>query len=51
MRTKWLARLAVLLALLGTPPLRAGADVAKDPEWYRSAVVYGVIPPPSPSRP
>jgi glycosidase len=39
------ARLAALLALLGAVSLRAGADVPKDREWYRSAVVYGVIPP------
>ncbi len=40
-----LARLATALALVGSCPLRAGGDVSKDPEWYRSAVVYGVIPP------
>ncbi|BDG05631.1 alpha-amylase family glycosyl hydrolase [Anaeromyxobacter oryzae] len=40
-----LARLAAVLALLGTAAFRAEADVPKDPDWYRSAVVYGVIPP------
>jgi cyclomaltodextrinase / maltogenic alpha-amylase / neopullulanase len=40
-----LVRLAVALALLASAPLRAGAEVAPDPEWYRSAVVYGVVPP------
>jgi cyclomaltodextrinase / maltogenic alpha-amylase / neopullulanase len=40
------ARLAAaLVAIAAAAPLRAGADVPKDPEWYRSAVVYGVIPP------
>ncbi|ACG74213.1 alpha amylase catalytic region [Anaeromyxobacter sp. K] len=39
------AALAALLALLCAGPLRAGGDVRPDPEWYRGAVVYGVVPP------
>jgi cyclomaltodextrinase len=38
-------RLAALLALLGASALDARADVPNDPEWYRSAVIYGVVPP------
>jgi glycosidase len=45
MRSAPLARLAALLALLGAPPPPAAADVSPDREWYRSAVIYGVVPP------
>lgn len=40
-----LVRLVAALALLGSAPQRVAADVGADPEWYRSAVVYGVVPP------
>lgn len=40
-----LARLAAALSLLGALPPRATAEVPRDPEWHRSAVVYGVVPP------
>jgi cyclomaltodextrinase len=39
------ARLVALLALLGSLARPAAADVPADPEWYRAAVVYGVVPP------